>query len=58
MVLAVSHENPIQSARALILGDPEHITRHDGIANCECVELVKSQGGVRFSHPTLFSFIL
>jgi len=38
-VLAVSHESPIQAALALTLDDPEQITRHDGIANCEWVEL-------------------
>ncbi|MDE2117989.1 MAG: histidine phosphatase family protein [Betaproteobacteria bacterium] len=38
-VLAVSHENPILAALALTIGDPEQITRHDGIANCEWVEL-------------------
>ena len=38
-VLAVSHENPIHAALALTFNDPEQITRHDGIANCEWVEL-------------------
>lgn len=39
MVLAVSHENPILAALALTIDNPEQITRHDGIANCEWVEL-------------------
>jgi alpha-ribazole phosphatase/probable phosphoglycerate mutase len=39
MVLAVSHENPILAALALTIDDPEQITRNDGIANCEWVEL-------------------
>lgn len=38
-VLAVSHENPILAALALTMDDPEQITCHDGIANCEWVEL-------------------
>jgi broad specificity phosphatase PhoE len=38
-VLAVSHENPILAALALTMDDPEQITRHAGIANCERVEL-------------------
>jgi len=38
-VLAVSHENPIQAVLALTFDDPEQITRHDGIDNCEWVEL-------------------
>jgi broad specificity phosphatase PhoE len=37
-VLAVSHENPIVAARALLVDDPGHVIR-DSIANCEWVEL-------------------
>lgn len=39
IVLAVSHENPILAALALTFDDPEKITRYDGLANCEFVEL-------------------
>lgn len=38
-ILAVSHENPILSALALSVGDPEKIVR-GSIANCAWVELV------------------
>lgn len=38
-VLAVSHENPIQAVLALTLDDPEQISRHEGLDNCEWVEL-------------------
>jgi len=38
-VLAVSHENPILAALALTMDDPEQISNHDEIANCEWVEL-------------------
>jgi len=37
-VLAVSHENPIVAARALLADDPGQVIR-DSIANCEWVEL-------------------
>ena len=37
-VLAVSHENPIVAARALLADDPEQVIR-DSVANCEWVEL-------------------
>lgn len=37
-VLAVSHENPIVAARALLVDDPGQVIR-DSIANCEWVEL-------------------
>jgi len=38
MVLAVSHENPILAARALLADDPEQVLT-GSIANCEWVEL-------------------
>ena len=38
-VLAVSHESPIQAVLALTMDDPEQITCHGGIDNCEWVEL-------------------
>jgi broad specificity phosphatase PhoE len=37
-VLAVSHENPIVAAKALLADDPEQVVR-DSIANCGWVEL-------------------
>jgi broad specificity phosphatase PhoE len=37
-VLAVSHENPIVAAKALLAEDPEQVVR-DSIANCGWVEL-------------------
>lgn len=37
VVLAVSHENPILAARALV-SNPEQVVR-DHLANCECVEI-------------------
>ena len=37
-VLAVSHENPIVAARALLADDPEQLVC-DGVANCGWVEL-------------------
>lgn len=38
IVLAVSHENPIAAARAVVSGDPERAVRTP-IANCEWLEL-------------------
>ncbi len=37
-VLAVSHENPIVAAKALLADDPERVIR-DSVGNCEWVEL-------------------
>jgi len=37
-VLAVSHENPIVAARALLAEDPEQVVR-DSVANCGWIEL-------------------
>jgi len=42
-VLAVSHENPIVAARALLVDDPGQVIR-DNIANCEWVELDQPAG--------------
>jgi broad specificity phosphatase PhoE len=38
IVLAVSHENPILAAQALLADDPEQVI-FGGIANCAWVEL-------------------